>query len=190
MAYYPIGTDPDGGNRPTWEQRDGLGVNDPERVIQGRDFGTEFNAIKTEFDSLEGSIGTTRNVFAAVTYDGQNTVGTAHNVGQIQWKEQTAEGSTFQFAYIPFLIGFDGQANPNPNEDGQQIGNGTLNANLNIQVTAFSNANNSLGFAGFCFGTVTEIDNFHVEVAFSQNNFDGTHAAVWNQAFCLLVAKN
>ena len=183
MAYEPI-------QNPKWEDRDNAKSGTRPRRIMAEDFATEFNNIKAEFDAIEASVGTTRNVFAAVTYDGQQAIGTSHNVGQIQWKEQTAEGSTFRFAYIPFLIGLDGQTNPNPNGDGQQIGNGQLNANLNIQVTAFSNANNSLGFAGFCFGTVTEIDNFHVEVAFSQNNFDGTHAAVWNQAFCLLVAEN
>jgi hypothetical protein len=177
MAYNPIHD---------YRAKDALPSGSDQKVIKGADLSDEFESIRDEMFT----VGTTRNVFAAVTYDGQNTVGTAHNVGQIQWKEQTAEGSTFRFAYIPFLIGLDGQTNPNPNGDGQQIGNGSLNANLNIQVTAFSNANNSLGFAGFCFGTVTEIDNFHAEVAFSQNNFDGTHAAVWNQAFCLLVAKN
>lgn len=173
-----------------YRAKDSLPSGNTAKVIRGTELMEDFEQLGGQVDSLEEALGTTRNVFAAVTYDGQNTVGTSHNVGQIQWKEQTAEGSTFQFAYIPFLIGLDGQSNPNPNGDGQQIGNGTLNANLNIQVTAFSNANNSLNFAGFCFGTVTEIDNFHVEVAFSQNNFDGTNAAVWNQAFCLLVAKN
>ena len=173
-----------------YRAKDSLPSGNTAKVIRGRELMEDFEKLGGLTDSLQDQMGTTRNVFAAVTYNGQSTVGTSHNVGQIRWKEQTAEGSTFQFAYIPFLVGLDGQTNPNPDGDGQQSGNGELNANLNIQVTAFSNAGNSLGFAGFCFGTVTEIDNFHVEVAFSQNNFDGTHAAVWNQAFCLLVAKN
>lgn len=181
MAYTP---------KYDYRAKDSLPSGNTAKVIRGTELMEDFEKLGGLVDNLEEGAGTTRSVFAAVTFDGFNTVGTSHNVGQIQWKEQSTQGSAWQFAYVPFLIGLDGQENPNPNGDGDQSGNGTLNANLNIQVTAFSNANNSLGFAGFCFGTITEIDNFHVEVAFSQNNFDGTHAAVWNQAFCLLVAKN
>lgn len=128
-----------------------------------------------------GDIGTTKNLFAAVTYDGYNIVGTANNVASVDWVEQTSEGSQWKFAKVTFRDGFTGLATRQ---------NGTLDANLNIQVTAFSNANNSLGSAGFVFGTVTEIFPDHVEIAFSQNGFNGSNAAVWNQAFCLIVAEN
>lgn len=128
-----------------------------------------------------GDVGTTKNLFAAVTYDGQQIVGTANNVAAVDWVEQTAEGSTWKFARVTFRDAFAGLATRQ---------NGTLDANLNIQVTAFSNASNSLGFAGFVFGTITEIYPTHVEVAFGSSYFDGSFQACWNQAFCLIVAEN
>lgn len=128
-----------------------------------------------------GDVGTTKNLFAAVTYDGYNIVGSANNVADVDWVEQTSEGSTWKFAKITFRDAFAGLATRQ---------NGTLDANLNIQVTAFSNASNSLGFAGFVFGVVTEIYPTHVEVAFGSSYFDGSFQACWNQAFCLIVAEN
>jgi hypothetical protein len=86
-------------------------------------------------------------------------------------------------------VGQDGTPNNSTPPENGGIGNGTLNADLNIQVTPFSNADNSAGFAGFVFATVTEITNYYTEIAFVQNGFD-VDQAVWNQAFCLLVARN
>ena len=69
--------------------------------------------------------------------------------------------------------------------------NGTLDANINIQVTAFSNDSNSLGFAGFAYATITEIYPTHVEIAFQQTDRTGGQMqAVWNMAFCLMIAEN
>ena len=182
MAYQP-------NQNPTWAERDGLDPNDSRRIIKGADFGAEFDNIKAELDSIESSVGTTRNVFAALTYNGSAEVGSPHNIKNVEWVPQTNEGSDWQFCRVEFIKGQDGtENNSTPPSDGG-IGNGTLDADLNIQVTPFSNSDNSAGFAGFVFATITEITNYYVEIAFVQNGFDFDRA-VWNQAFCLLVAKN
>lgn len=182
MAYQP-------NQSPTWAERDGLDPNDSRRIIKGADFGAEFDNIKSELDSIESSVGTTRNVFAALTYNGSAATGNPHNIKKVEWVTQTNEGSSWKFCRVEFVTGQDGTPNNStPPSDGG-IGNGTLDADLNIQVTPFSNADNSVGFAGFVFATITEITNYYVEIAFVQNGFSQDQA-VWNQAFCLLVARN
>ena len=167
-----------------------------EKKLKGSDFSDgangDFDKIKKEFVKIEESfntIGTTKNVFAAVTYNGFDTVGTPHNIKKVEWVTQTNENSNWKFARIEFLTGQDGSNNDVAPPDNGGIGNGSLNADLNIQVTAFSNPDNSAGFAGFVFATITEITNYYVEVAFVQNGFT-VQEAVWDQAFCLLVARN
>lgn len=125
--------------------------------------------------------------FAAVTYNGSGKVGTAHNVGTIEWRDQ---GNGWRFAYIPFETGLDGSANPDASGGGAQGGNGILDANLNIQVTAFSNDTNSMNAAGFAYAVITEITNFHCEVAFVQADDQLIFQPVWNQAFCLSITRN
>jgi hypothetical protein len=125
--------------------------------------------------------------FAAVTYNGSGKVGTAFNVGTIEWRDQ---GNGWRFAYIPFVTGLDGTSNPNANGGGSQGGNGLLDENLNIQVTAFSNNANSLGIAGFAYGVITEIDNYHCEIGFTQMDLNLIFQPVWNQAFCLSITRN
>jgi len=185
MAYQP-------NQSPTWAERDGLDPNDSRRIIKGADFGAEFDNIKSELDRIEdglSTVGTTKNVFAALTYNGSATIGSPHNIKNVEWVTQTNEGSNWKFCRVEFVTGQDGTPNNStPPSDGG-IGNGTLDADLNIQVTPFSNADNSAGFAGFVFATITEITNYYVEVAFVQNGFSQDQA-VWNQAFCLLVARN
>ena len=167
-----------------------------EKKLKGSDFsdGTngDFDRIRAEFVKIQdgfNTVGTTKNVFAALTYDGFNETGNPHNIKKVDWVTQTNEGSNWKFCRVEFKVGQDGSTNNTAPPAGGGIGNGTLNADLNIQVTPFSNADNSAGFAGFVFATVTEITNYYVEVAFVQNGFD-VDQAVWNQAFCLLVARN
>lgn len=184
----------------TFNYIDSLDPNNPtgfDQVSDGDDHirGIK-SALKNTFPNVKGQVvaseddlnkltgvGTTKNLFAAVTYDGYNIVGDAHNVpaNGVQWVEQTEAGSTWKFARVSFLTPFTTTTT---------MQNGTLDANLNIQVTAFSNANNSLGFAGFVFATITEIYPTHVEVAFAQTDHGGSWQVSWNQAFCLMVAAN
>lgn len=137
---------------------------------------SDVNDLKNQISSI--GVGTTKNLFAAVTYDGYRTVGTTNNVTSVDWVDQ---GNGWKFARVNF-------ASPVRSASTRQ--NGTLDANINIQVTAFSNANNSLGFAGFAFPTITEIYPTHVEIAFQQSDLSGQFQAVWNMAFCLMVAEN
>ena len=167
---------------------------DDRKKLKGSDFSDgssgDFDRIRAEFEKIqEGfeTVGTTKNVFAALTYNGFATTGSPHNIKDVQWVKQTTAGSDWEFCRVEFTTGQDGRPNnETPPDDGK---NGTLDADLNIQVTAFSNADNSAGSAGFVFATVTEITNFYAEIAFVQNGFD-IDQAVWNQAFCLLVARN
>ena len=157
------------------------------------------STIKETFPNVKGQVtashdqindlvgGAAASEFASVTYSGSGKVGTAKNIGLIEWKDQ---GGGWKFAYIPFVTGVDGTSNPNANGGGVQGGNGLLDADLNIQVTAFSSANNSLGLAGFAYGVVTEIDNYHCEIAFTQMDSNGDFQPVWDQAFCLKITKN
>jgi hypothetical protein len=167
-----------------------------EKKLKGSDFsdgsGGDFDRIRAEFVKIQegfNTVGTTKNVFAALTYDGFNKTGNPHNIKKVDWVTQTNEGSSWKFCRVEFLVGQDGTPNNTTPPANGGIGNGTLNADLNIQVTPFSNADNSAGFAGFVFATVTEITNYYVEVAFVQNGFN-SDMAVWDQAFCLLVARN
>lgn len=167
-----------------------------EKKLKGSDFSDgssgDFDRIRAELSRIEdgfNTVGTTKNVFAALTYNGYATTGNPHNIKNVEWVTQTNEGSDWKFCRVEFTTGQDGTPNNStPPSDGG-IGNGTLDADLNIQVTPFSNADNSAGFAGFVFATITEITNYYVEIAFVQNGFD-IDRAVWNQAFCLLVARN
>jgi hypothetical protein len=84
-------------------------------------------------------------------------------------------------------------ASPIPGSDFQFPGdpsNGVLDVNVNIQVTPFSNANNSLGAAGYVTATITNIDKDGCEIAFSQPDGSGQQQNVFYQAFCLIVAIN
>jgi hypothetical protein len=167
-----------------------------EKKLKGSDFSDgssgDFDRIRAELDKIEdgfNTVGTTKNVFAALTYDGFRNTGSPHNIKKVEWVPQTNDGSSWQFCRVEFSVGQDGTPNNSTPPENGGIGNGTLNADLNIQVTPFSNADNSAGFAGFVFATVTEITNYYAEIAFVQNGFD-VDQAVWNQAFCLLVARN
>jgi hypothetical protein len=170
------------------------------KKLKGSDFQNlgktgDFDRIKAELDKIEdgfNTVGTTKNVFAALTYDGFNETGNPHNIKNVEWVRQSDDPDAWKFCRVEFTTGQDGTPNNStPPPDGANNGNlnGTLNADLNIQVTPFSNADNSAGFAGFVFATVTEITNYYTEIAFVQNGFDFDRA-VWNQAFCLLVARN
>lgn len=127
-----------------------------------------------------GGDGTTKSLFAAVTYNGRNIHEVGHNVVSVQWLEQP-ENPAVKFARVTFASGVP---------DLPQNPNGTLDANLNIQVTAFSNADNSLGLAGVAVAAVTEITRDYVEIVFLQTDQTFTWQVVWNQAFCLMVAEN
>ena len=166
------------------------------KKLKGSDFSDgssgDFDRIRFEFEKIQqgfNAVGTTKNVFAAVTYNGSSLIGTPHNIKKVEWVTQSNQGSSWKFGRIEFLEGQDGTPNNTSPPAGGGAGNGTLNADLNIQVTPFSNADNSAGFAGFVFATITEITNYYVEVAFVQNGVTDDQA-VWNQAFCLLVARN
>ena len=135
-------------------------------------------------------IGTTRGLFASVTHaggSGEVNPASANNVSSITWPQQTAEGQpTWRFCRVQF-------ANPIPGSDSSfpaNPSNGELDANVNIQVTPFSNANNSLNFAGFVNATITNIDKDGCEIAFRQTDFNGDQQVCWYQAFCLIVAVN
>ena len=167
-----------------------------EKKLKGSDFSDgstgDFDRIRAEFEKIQQgfeTVGTTKNVFAALTYNGSAMSGNPHNIKKVEWVTQTNEGSDWKFCRVEFTTGQDGTPNDVAPPINGGIGNGTLNADLNIQVTPFSNADNSAGFAGFVFATVTEITNYYAEIAFVQNGFD-IDRAVWNQAFCLLVARN
>lgn len=167
-----------------------------EKKLKGSDFSDgssgDFDRIRAELEKIEDgftAVGTTKNVFAALTYNGSAETGTPHNIKRVEWVTQTNEDSDWKFCRVEFAKGQDGTQNNSTPPPNGGIGNGTLDSDLNIQVTAFSNADNSAGFAGFVFATVTEITNYYVEIAFVQNGFT-TQQAVWNQAFCLLVARN
>lgn len=166
------------------------------KKLKGSDFSDgssgDFDRIRAELQKIEtgfNTVGTTKNVFAALTYSGFTEQGSPHNIKNVDWVTQTNEGSSWKFCRVEFETGQDGTPNNSTPPENGGIGNGTLDADLNIQVTAFSNPDNSAGFAGFVFATVTEITNYYVEIAFVQNGFD-IDRAVWNQAFCLLVARN
>lgn len=165
--------------------KDDLPSGAANKKIKGSDFDVEFNAISE-------AIGTTKNLFAAVTYGGTAAL-SGTNVASVRWLEQRVDGQpSWKFAYVSFLKGLDGTDNPNPfpDEDTAEPINGTIDANMNVQVTAFSNSSNNLGFAGFAFATVTEMANYHCEIAFTQIDENFQWQAVWNMAFCLLIAEN
>lgn len=155
------------------------------KKIKGSDFDVEFNAIAS-------AIGTTKNLFAAVTYGGSAALA-GTNVASVRWLGQRVDGQpSWKFAYVSFLTGLDGTDNPNkfPTEDDADPINGVIDANLNIQVTPFSNASNSLNFAGFAFATITEIANYHCEIAFTQIDQNLQFQAVWDIGFCLMISEN
>lgn len=135
-------------------------------------------------------IGTTRGLFASVTHaggTGEVNPASANNVSSITWPLQGgSDGApSWRFCRVQF-------ANPIPGSDASFPGNpsnGELDVNVNIQVTPFSNANNSLNAAGFVSAVVTNIDKDGCEIAFTQNS-NGVNQVVWYQAFCLIVAIN
>ena len=156
-------------------------------------------AIQTDIPDLQNrvaqlvpsdDIGTTRGLFASVTHaggPGEVNPASANNVSSITWPQQTAEGQpAWRFCRVQFtnpIPGGDASFPANPS-------NGELDANVNIQVTPFSNANNSLNFAGFVNATITNIDKDGCEIAFRQTDFSGDQQVCWYQAFCLIVAIN
>jgi hypothetical protein len=154
-------------------------------------------AIQTDIPALQDrvaelvpgdDIGTTRGLFASVTHaggSGEVNPASANNVSSITWPQQ-AQNTNFRFARVQFespIPGSDGQFPGDPN-------NGVLDVNVNIQVTPFSNANNSLNSAGFVNSTITNIDKDGCEIAFTQLDSNGQQQNVWYQAFCLIVALN
>ena len=154
-------------------------------------------AIQTDIPTLQSrvadlvpsdDIGTTRGLFASVTHaggSGQVNPASANNVSSITWPQQSGT-PTFRFCRVQF-------ANPIPGSDFQfpaDPSNGVLDANVNIQVTPFSNANNSLSSAGFASAVITNIDKDGCEIAFRQEDSSGVQQIVWYQAFCLIVAIN
>lgn len=154
-------------------------------------------AIQTDIPELQDriadlvpsdDIGTTRGLFASVTHaggSGEVNPASANNVSSITWPQQ-AENPAFRFCRVQF-------SNPIPGSDSQfpaDPANGVLDANVNIQVTPFSNANNSLTAAGFVSATITNIDKDGCEIAFTQIDGSGDSQNVWYQAFCLIVAIN
>ena len=172
-----------------------------EKKLKGSDFsdGTngDFDRIRAEFVKIQSalsSLGTTRGLFASCTFEGGSgpvNQDSANNVESVTWPVQ-ADNEDFRFARVQF-------ASPIPGSDGQFPGdpdNGVLDVNVNIQVTPFSNANNSLprpggtGVAGFVTATITNIDKEGCEIAFTQLDSSGQQQCVWYQAFCLIVAVN
>lgn len=154
-------------------------------------------AIQTDIPALQDrvaelvpgdDIGTTRGLFASVTHaggSGEVNPASANNVSSITWPQQ-AQNANFRFARVQFgspIPGSDGQFPGDPN-------NGVLDVNVNIQVTPFSNVNNSLNSAGFVNSTITNIDKDGCEIAFTQLDSNGQQQNVWYQAFCLIVALN
>lgn len=135
-----------------------------------------------------GNVGTTRELFASVTHAGGSgnvNLASANNVVDISWPQQ-AENPAFRFCRVQF-------GTPIPNSDNffpADPGNGVLDANVNIQVTPFSNNTNSLGMAGFVSATITNIDKDGCEIAFIQKDSNFVDQNVWWQAFCLIVAIN
>ena len=133
-------------------------------------------------------IGTTRGLFASVTHAGGSgnvNLEAANNVVDISWPQQ-AENPAFRFCRVQF-------GTPIPNSDNDfpaDPGNGVLDANVNIQVTPFSNNTNSLKMAGFVSATITNIDKDGCEIAFIQKDSNFVDQNVWHQAFCLMVAIN
>ena len=179
-----------------YSNKDSALTGSDEKKLKGSDFSNgsngDFDRIRAEFEKIQQefqTVGTTKNVFAALTYNGSATTGNPHNIKKVEWVTQTNEGSNWKFCRVEFTTGQNGTPNNSSPPSNGGIGNGTLDADLNIQVTPFSNADNSAGFAGFVFATITEITNYYVEIAFVQNGFT-TQQAVWDQAFCLLVARN
>ena len=150
----------------------------------------DVTALQAKVDDLVASddIGTTRGLFASVTHAGglgEVNPNSANNVSSITWPEQ-ADNPAFKFCRVQFT-------NPIPGSDAQfpaDPDNGVLDANVNIQVTPFSNANNSLSAAGFVTATITNIDKNGCEIAFTQVDGSGQYQNVWWQAFCLIVAVN
>ena len=166
-----------------------------EKKLKGSDFsdGTngDFDRIRAEFVKIQSalsSLGTTRGLFASCIFEGgsgQVNQDSANNVESVTWPVQ-ADNDDFRFARVQF-------ASPIPGSDGQFPGdpnNGVLDVNVNIQVTPFSNANNSLNSAGFVNSTITNIDKDGCEIAFTQLDSSGQQQNVWYQAFCLIVALN
>lgn len=182
-----------------YSAKDTLPTGSDGKKLKGSDFSDgssgDFDRIRAELKRIEDefkTVGTTKNVFAALTYNGFEEQGSPHNIKKVEWVPQSDDQDAWRFCRVEFKTGQDGTPNNStPPDGGSGNGalNGTLNADLNIQVTPFSNADNSAGFAGFVFATVTEITNYYTEIAFVQNGFDADRA-VWNQAFCLLVARN
>ena len=167
MAYNPIHD---------YRAKDVLPSGSDQKVIRGADLSDEFESISENMKAA----GTTKPLFASVTYDGTSIYGTPNNVAAVQWLAQP-ENSDIRFARVTFQSGV-------PNLPQQP--NGTLDADLNIQVTPFSNANNSLGLAGVAAACITEITADYVEIAFIQTDLTFTWQFVSNQAFCLIVSEN
>jgi hypothetical protein len=168
------------------------------KKLKGSDFsdGTngDFDRIRAEFVKIQtalAELGTTRGLFASCTFKGGSgpiDPTQTNNVSSVTWVDQVQEGQpTWKFCRVEFANPLDGSAEYPANPS-----NGTLDANVNIQVTPFSNTNpfNSMGFAGFVNATVTNIDKDGCEIAFRQTALDGSQQVVWDQAFCLLVAVN
>jgi hypothetical protein len=169
-----------------------------EKKLKGSDFSDgssgDFDRIRAEFVKIQtalAELGTTRGLFASCTFKGGSgpiDPTQTNNVSSVTWVDQVQEGQpTWKFCRVEFANPLDGSAEYPANPS-----NGTLDANVNIQVTPFSNTNpfNSMGFAGFVNATVTNIDKDGCEIAFRQTALDGSQQVVWDQAFCLLVARN
>jgi hypothetical protein len=171
MAYTP---------KYDYRAKDALPSGNTAKVIRGTELMEDFEKLGGIVDKLDSEAGTTKPFFASVTYDGTSIQGTPHNVQAVQWLNQP-ENQELKFARVTFESGI-------PNLPQQP--NGTLDADLNIQVTPFSNANNSLGLAGVAAACITEITSDYVEIAFIQTDENLTWQFVFDQAFCLLVAEN
>lgn len=173
-----------------------------EKKLKGADFSDgsngDFDRIRAEFIKIQQALtalGTTKGLFASCTFKGGPNAlepKSANNVSSITWPQQSGN-TDFRFCRVQF-------ANPIPGNDPEfpaDPANGELDANVNIQVTPFSNANNSMpngtdeaGVAGFVTATITNIDKNGCEIAFTQIDDNGQYQNVWYQAFCLLVAVN
>jgi hypothetical protein len=124
---------------------------------------TELNKVggmAADIAVLKSDVEDVNRLFAACTYNGQQTVGNAPGVGSVQWVSQGANGQpTWQFAKVNFVNALE------PISGAEDAINGDVNARANVQVTAFAT---EVSPTGFVFPVIVDLEPSFVVIAFLQ----------------------
>ncbi len=162
--------------------KDSLPSGNTAKVIRGTELMEEFESIEDSFKA----VGTARNAFAAITYNGSQIVGNSQGVqGEVEWIDQTENGQpTWYFARINFENNLPGISSEESSGT-----NGDINARANVQVTAFASKNAPALGVGV-MSVVVDLEPQFVVVAFFQLQVDGTLIPVRDAPFSLLVVES